>query len=210
MDSIFDEKHERYDRWYDEHKFAYLSELEAIKKVLPEKGKGLEIGVGTGRFAAPLGIQFGIDPSGKMLETAKKRGVNVQQGTGENLPFMDEEFDYVAIIISICFIKNPGKAIKESFRVLKKNGKIVLGIVDKNSFLGKFYQAKESAFYKQATFFTVEELTGLLVSEGFSDISYWQTMYDLPEKINFIQKTEKGYGKGGFIVIAAQKKRSME
>jgi ubiquinone/menaquinone biosynthesis C-methylase UbiE len=205
MNNLFDRHFEKYDIWYEEHKFAYLSELEAIKQVLPKKGTGLEIGVGTGRFAAPLGIQFGIDPSEKMLKIAKERGINVQQGSGENLPFSNASFDYIAIIITICFVKNPQKVIKEACRVLKKHGKIILGIVDKNSFLGKFYQSKKSVFYKQAHFFTAEELAGLLVSEKFGNISYYQTLYDLPDKITSVQKPEKSYGKGGFVVIAAHK-----
>ncbi len=68
MKNIFDKRYKKYDAWYKENKFAYLSELEAIRKVLPKKGKGLEIGVGTGRFAAPLGIKFGIDPSEDMIQ----------------------------------------------------------------------------------------------------------------------------------------------
>ncbi len=57
MSSIFDKYNKKYDAWYDRNKFAYLSELEAIKRVLPEKGYGVEIGVGSGRFAAPLGTR---------------------------------------------------------------------------------------------------------------------------------------------------------
>jgi len=81
---IFDKYYKKYDLWYERNRFAYLSELEAIKKVLPKKGKGLEIGVGTARFAKPLGIKYGIDPSKKMLEIAKKKGVNVRLGMEKN------------------------------------------------------------------------------------------------------------------------------
>ena len=46
----------------------------------------IEIGVGTGRFAAPLGIKVGVDPSMTMLTYAAKRGVLGLQGTAEALP----------------------------------------------------------------------------------------------------------------------------
>jgi len=36
MNNIFDKHYKRYDAWYEKHKFVYLSELEAIKKVLPK------------------------------------------------------------------------------------------------------------------------------------------------------------------------------
>ena len=46
--------HRRYDEWFEHHEAAHLSELLAVRALLPWKGRGLEIGVGTRRFAAPL------------------------------------------------------------------------------------------------------------------------------------------------------------
>ena len=204
--NIFDRNYKKFDAWYDKSKYAYLSELEAIKKILPARGKGLEIGVGTGRFAAPLGIQFGIDPSRKMLEIAQKRGVNVKCGRGENLPFNDATFDFVAIIITICFVKDPLKVLKESQRVLKKNGKIIISIIDRDSFLGKFYQKKKSIFYQQAHFFNVKEIIDLLNIAGFSQFIYYQTIFQFPDKIDIIEEPKKDFGKGGFVVIYGKKK----
>jgi|GEM_PF-112961 len=208
--NIFDHYYKKYDAWYDKNRVAYLSELEAIKKVLPKKGKGLEIGVGTGRFAQALGIKFGIDPSIEMLKIAKKRGINVRLGDGEHLPFKNDTFDYVAIIITICFVKDPQKVIEESRRVLKNGGRIIVGIVDKDSFLGKFYQEKKSIFYKQANFFSPVEVSNLLKEFGFEKISFYQTIFHLPEEISRLEATRKGYGKGGFAVIGARKSVSLK
>ena len=202
---IFDRYYKKYDAWYDKNKFAYLSELKAIRKVLPKKGKGLEVGVGTGRFAQALGIGSGIDPSKNMIEIARERGVNVKLGYGERLPFKNATFDYEAVIITICFTKNPEKVLKEAYRVLKKKGKIIIGIVDKDSFLGKFYQKKKSAFYKEASFFGIKEITDLLENTGFSKFSYYQTLYNFPDRIKSVQKPQKGFGRGGFVVIAGEK-----
>jgi len=208
MSSIFDKYYEKYDAWYDKNEFAYLSELKAIRKVLPKKGKGLEIGVGTGRFAQALGIESGIDPSKNMIKIARKRGINVKLGYGERLPFKNATFDYAAVIITICFTKNPKKVLKEACRVLKKKGKIIIGIVDKDSFLGKFYQKKKSPFYKKANFFNVKELTELLKKPDFSKFSYYQTLYKLPGEIKLAQRPRKGFGQGGFVVISGEKIRS--
>jgi len=205
MKNIFDQYWRRYDTWYDEYKFAYLSEIEAIKKVLPMKGKGLEIGVGTGRFASVLGISNGIEPSTKMAKLAQKRGIRVQIGNGENLPYRDKEFDYVLIAITICFVQKPKKVISEAKRVLKDNGKIILAIVDQNSFLGKFYQEKKSIFYKEANFFSVKEMVKLLEDNEFGKFSFYQTIFNLPEKVKTIETPLEGYGKGGFVVISGEK-----
>jgi hypothetical protein len=42
---VFNKYVKEYEEWFEKHKFAYLSEIEALKKVIP-KGKGIEIGVG--------------------------------------------------------------------------------------------------------------------------------------------------------------------
>ena len=205
MRNIFNRYYKKYDTWYDKNIFAYLSELEAIRKVLPQKGKGLEIGVGTGRFAAPLGIAVGIDPAKNMVKIARERGVDARLGKGERLPFKNASFDYVAIIITLCFVRNPQKVLKEAKRVLKKRGKIIIGIVNKNSFLGRFYQRKKGVFYKQANFFSVREVRDLLKKTGFSRFFYYQTIFELPDKINAIEKPKKGFGRGAFVLICAKK-----
>ncbi len=203
--NAFDCYYKEYDAWYERNKFAYLSELEAIRKVLPKGGKGLEIGVGTGRFAQALDIAMGIDPSKKMIDIAAQRDVVVRWGFGEDLPFFEDTFDYIAIIITLCFVQNPQKVLKEAIRVLKKNGKIILGIIDKNSFLGKFYQRKKSVFYKKAFFFSIKDLSKLLKKVGLGKIAYYQTLFNHPDKSNSIEKPQKGFGKGSFVVVSAQK-----
>ena len=205
MKDIFDRYYKRYDTWYDRNKFAYLSELKVLRKVLPKKGKGLEVGVGTGRFAAPLKIRTGIDPSKKMIKLAQKRGVDARLGFGEKLPFKNATFDYVVIIITICFVQNPIKVLKEAKRVLRKNGKLIIGIVDRDTFLGKVYQRKKSKFYKQAHFFNTKELTALFRLTHFKRISYHQTLFKLPGKIKVVEEPQKGFGKGGFVVIVSRK-----
>ena len=202
--NIFDKYYRKYDAWYDRNKFAYLSEVKALKKIIPKEGRGLEIGVGTGRFASALDITLGIDPSVDMIKLAVGRGVNVRWGFGEDLPFLDETFDYVAIIITLCFVNNPLKVLQEARRVLKSDGKLIIGIIDKNSFLGRYYQKKKrSLFYNQAKFFTVEEVINLLKTAGFNQFSYYQTIFQFPEKMHSVEKPKPDFGKGGFVAISA-------
>ena len=205
MSDFFDKHYQEYDAWYERNKWAYLSELEAVKKVLPEKRYGLEIGVGSGRFAALLGITVGIDPSKKMVELARERGVDARLGVGEKLLFKNSTFDYVAIIVALCFVKDPEKVIDESARVLKPEGEIIIGIIDKESSLGRFYQKKGSIFYGHARFFDIEEIMRMLRSSGFSDFSYYQTIFDHPDKLTTIEEPQEGFGKGGFVVLNAVK-----
>ena len=69
----FDDSLEEDEKWFVDNDFVFQSELNAIKKTLPENGDAIEVGIGSGIFAAPLGIKEGIDPSEAMREKAKKR-----------------------------------------------------------------------------------------------------------------------------------------
>ena len=203
MRNIFDKHYREYDKWYDENRFAFLTELAVIRKVLPKKGKGLEIGVGTGRFAQALGIRYGVDISKRMLELAKKRGISVRLAAGEKLPFKDSVFNYAVIINTLCFTKNPMKVLWEAKRVLKKNAKLIVGIIDKNSFLGKLYKKKKSIFYRKANFLSAEETATLLKNVGFNRLSYYQGIFKTLDRIKSVEVPLKGFGRGGFVVISA-------
>ncbi len=201
----FNESALHYDSWYDQNRAAYYSELAAIKKVIGPGGRTLEIGVGTGRFAAPLGIKIGIDPAREMLRIARQRGCEVIQAVGECLPFADGVFASVFLITALCFIKQPERLIEEIGRVLKQGGNVIIGMLDKESFLGRWYEErkKESAFYGNARFFSVPEVLRLLGKKKWGDIDIIQTLYDPPENIRGIQPVRKGYGRGAFVVITA-------
>jgi ubiquinone/menaquinone biosynthesis C-methylase UbiE len=203
--NIFDSYYEKYDSWYDKNEPAFLSELEALKKAVPAEGNALEIGVGTGRFAASLGIRYGIDPSENMIRIAKDRGIEAKTGYGEALPYADGFFDYAVIINTLCFVQKPKKVLRETNRILRNKGKIILGLIDRNSFLGKFYREKNSAFYSVAEFISVEEAVSILQEAGFEKESFYQTLFRMPEQITKIEKPLSGYGKGGFVVITGIK-----
>jgi ubiquinone/menaquinone biosynthesis C-methylase UbiE len=57
--------------------------------------------VGTGRFAAPLGIRIGIDPAESMRKIARKRKIEVLGGVAEYLPFKDSSCELVLMITEI-------------------------------------------------------------------------------------------------------------
>jgi len=70
----FETHTDEYEEWFEKNRFVYEAELRAVKELLPTKGESIEIGVGSGKFALPLGIRLGIDPSLKMAEIAVKTG----------------------------------------------------------------------------------------------------------------------------------------
>jgi ubiquinone/menaquinone biosynthesis C-methylase UbiE len=207
MKSIFDRYYKRYDAWYEKNKFAYLSELEALKRIMPKSGKGLEIGVGSGRFSVPLGIRFGLEPCKKMKELASQRGINVIDGTAEKIPLDDNSFDFALLVTTICFLDNIEQAFKEIYRILKAKGSIIIGFIDKESPIGKNYQENKNknVFYKKAIFYSTAEVITYLKGVGFNNFSFTQTLFKSLNAINTIEPVKEGYGEGSFVVIKANK-----
>jgi len=154
--SVFDEYAQEYDSWYDKNRFSFLSEIEAIKKVLPP-GRGVEIGTGSGRFAKELGIKWGVEPSKAMAQMCLRRGVKVEIAQAESLPFASGSFDFALFVTSFCFLKEPLAALREAHRILSPGGCVILGIIDRESFLGKAYGKKKSKFYEEAHFYSAAE-----------------------------------------------------
>ncbi|PMP85671.1 MAG: SAM-dependent methyltransferase [Thermodesulfobium narugense] len=205
---IFERYSSEYEFWFEENKFVYLSEIEALKMLVPSEGKGLEVGVGSGRFAKPLGILFGVEPSDKMIQIARNKGINVYKGLAEDLPFYDNKFDFVLLAVTICFVNDPERSLLEAKRVLKKGSRLIVAIVDKESELGKLYLNRQSnsVFYKNARFFSSEEIIDLFNKIDIRFLGAVQVLFGVDIKdLSYVQEPEPGYGKGAFVVLAGEK-----
>jgi SAM-dependent methyltransferase len=203
----FEENRELYEEWFIRNDAVYKSELKAIRHFIPEQGKGIEIGIGSGLFAKPLGIKDGIEPSEKMRELAIKRGLNVLNGVAEKLPFKDNEYDFALMVTTICFVDSPEKSIAEVYRILKHNSPFILAFVDKESNVGREYlkMKEKSIFYRDAVFFSTDELLSLLSQAGFKNFEIVQTVFGSLDDVENIQDFKPGYGDGSFVVISAKK-----
>lgn len=198
----------QYDKWFDENHHAYKAELRAVRSFISGNPCSLEIGVGTGRFAAPLGIRIGIEPAESMRKIARKREIEVLGGVAEYLPFKDSSFELVLMVTVICFVNDIYKTFKESFRVLSDSGSIVIGMIDWGSPLGQIYlnHKQDSLFYKQAIFYSVDELIEIMRRTGFDDFSFCQTIFNDISEISDNEIVRTGYGNGLFAVIHGKKK----
>ena len=205
MNNPFDIYTEEYEAWFKEKRAFFQSELLALKQVVPIGKKGVEIGIGGGIFAEKLDIKFGIDPSGNMLRYARQRNRYVVRGFAEDLPFPDNRFDFAVFITSVCFISDPAKALAEAYRIVKRNGDLIIAFLDRESTLGQILTAekKDSKFYRDANFYSVKEMIALMESNHFEVRKIYQTLTDMQK--NETENPVEGFGKGSFIVIWGRK-----
>ena len=109
---------------------------EIAKYSSPEKI--LDVATGTGDIAINLskikGSKIeGVDVSGNMLKIARKKidelkinNIVLKTCEAENLVFEDNHFDIVSIGYGVRNFSNLEKGLSESYRVLKKDGKLII------------------------------------------------------------------------------------
>lgn len=203
----FERYPERYEAWFTKYPAVYDAELRAVRALLPKKGLGLEVGVGTGRFAAPVEIKMGVDPSHMMAKAALLRGIHVIGGVAEDLPLKHGRFDFVLMVTTVCFPDDILKAFREAWRVLKKAGFFVVGLVDRVSPLVRIYLARqnENVFYRVARFYSVAEIVQIMQQIGFRDFNFRQTIFRGLSEVTSAEPVFPGHSKGAFVAVRCQK-----
>ena len=203
---IFDDYAVSYDAWYERFNAAFVSELRVLAEAMPHRGAMLEVGVGTGRFAAALGVEFGVEISAVMAKIAMGRGVKVVLAQGESLPFRTGSFQAVLFVTSLCFMQDPKNALREATRVVAAGGGIIVGFVDASSLLGRSYgERTRHPLFSIARLFRPREVIDLLKGAGLEILGVWQTLRRAPEALREPETPERGYGRGSFVVVSAAK-----
>ena len=137
----------------------WKKEIAEIAKYSSPK-KILDIATGTGDIAINLskinGSKIeGVDVSGNMLKIARKKidelkidNIALKTCEAENLVFEDNHFDIVSIGYGVRNFSNLEKGLSESYRVLKRDGKLIIleTSVPENPIIKFFYKIITSIY----------------------------------------------------------------
>lgn len=106
-------------------------------------GKVLEVGCGSGELLGELrdeGWQtYGIDPSGAAVAAAAERGAQVHEGTLEDQPWPDREFQLIIFQHSLEHIPEPVSALREATELLAPGGKMIVDVPNWSSWQRRLY-----------------------------------------------------------------------
>lgn len=182
-----------YEQFLNDPQNGYIVDLQnrlMVDLLEPMSGKrALGIGCGTGRILSRLvqmGIQVtGLDPSPYMLDIVKKGlgdRVDLHQGFAEDLPFDDNSYNYVCMVISLEFVEDPQKAIEEACRVAKD--RLFLCVMNRYGVKGLqlWINGKMSdTIYSHARFFSIWEMIRIIRGLSGNVPLNWRTVSRFPE-----------------------------
>jgi SAM-dependent methyltransferase len=120
--------YERLAAEYARHRRVHPGLLRGLLADLPAGGHVLEVGCGTGNYAAAVAAAGhacrGIDPSEQMLATAGATGAELKVGRAERLEYPDRTFDLVFSVDVIHHVGDRAAYFREAFRVLRGGGRV--------------------------------------------------------------------------------------
>jgi ubiquinone/menaquinone biosynthesis C-methylase UbiE len=228
----FDEYAEKYDSWFLKNEAVLDSEVALLAHFLEQPGRALSVGCGSGLFESLLEKDFGIriteglEPAEHMAEIARKRGMKVEIGHAEEMPFEEDSFDTVIFNGSPSYINDLKKAFVSARHILKPGGKILVLDVPKESSYAMLYNLAmvlkswdhelfrgikppnvyPIEFVLEARWRTTEEKVDLLKEAGFKDFEYAQTLTRHPRYSNeSVEQPVTGYERGDYVAIRARK-----
>jgi SAM-dependent methyltransferase len=190
----FDPK--RYDRWYERPlgRYCFALEADAIREALTGKGleRLLEVGAGTGRFAAALaeggGRVIASDPDPEMVAWSARQGAAAGRATwviaaGQALPFADEAFDAAFTVAALCFAPEHDRFVAELARVVRPGGRVVLGELNAAhpwQLWRRLKALRPGSPYRQARFHTPFGLEALLRRAGLTAVGHRTLLHWMP------------------------------
>ena len=101
--------------------YIWLKRRQYIVKKILKKSRVLDIGCGEHKI---IHEAIGLD-----LYSYKNIDII---SDAENMPFLNESFDSIVMLEVIEHLKNPEKAIKEIYRILKKKGQVIISTPNVN------------------------------------------------------------------------------
>ncbi len=184
-----------YDAWYETPFGALCHRLERDAlfslAVFKPGETALDAGCGTGVYLEELlrlglGVT-GVDEGEGMLKYAagsRGRGAILIKASLQDLPLESSSFDKIISVCTLEFIADPLPALREMARVLKKDGVLLLGFLNKNSPWARLRMKKgrdTASIWHDARFFGLPGIACLATAAGLKMTGFKGAVYFPPE-----------------------------
>ena len=184
----------------------------------------LDVGCGSGLYLEPFRQEgayvTGLDPSVTMLDRARKHlglGVDLFQGKPDDLPFEDNEFDIVLLIMVLDHADNPETVLAEAFRVARS--RVFVGTLNGFSLAALSQRIRgimKPDFDIRARYITPWRLLSMVGEQTDTSQAKWRTVHSFPPSLSHklaafeSQRLVQLNPCGAFLGLAAKKTHSIQ
>ena len=220
-----------YDDWYKTPLGSLCDKLEkdAVFSLadVKEGELVLDVSCGTGNYSLELKRRgarvIGLDISSEMLSIAKKKAereglkIDFIRADAAMPPFKNYSFDLITSILILEFSDSPDKMIEEWINLLKPDGRMVVGFLNKYSLWALKRRLKsifKESIWTKARFYSANEMQKLLADAGLKSIESREVIYFPPvenklflKALILIERFGKRFlsGLGAFIAVKGEK-----
>ena len=180
----------------------------------------LDIATGTGDLAfalskLPATKITGIDLSVEMLNVARKKAkirkseIEWMEGDSENLPYENEQFDFVTVAFGVRNFENLEKGLAEILRVLKPNGVFVIletSVPDKTPYKQGYTFYSKNILPLIGKIFSKDNVAYGYLSESAAAFPYGEALNNILKKTGFIDVVAIPQTFGVATIYSASKK----
>jgi len=156
-------------RFYD-RVFQFLGPERLMGLLQPQPSERiLDIGGGTGRVSQTFGDDYEVvicDPSWGMLGEARQKQMIACSGLAEQLPFANGAFDRIVMVDTFHHLHDQHAAAKETLRVLRPGGRLVIEEPDIRRWAVKWVALVERLLLMRSRFYSITDLTGIFREAG--------------------------------------------
>jgi 2-polyprenyl-3-methyl-5-hydroxy-6-metoxy-1,4-benzoquinol methylase len=119
-----------------------LNKIGRVTRLKPHETKLLDIGCSSGAFVAAakeIGyVAMGVEPAVEPAKTAQKKGLNVIQGSLQELQLPENYYDVITLFEVIEHLKDPMELLQECKRILKAGGVMAISTGNTDSWTVDF------------------------------------------------------------------------
>lgn len=156
-------------RFYDRvFRFLGPERLMGLLQAQPAE-RILDLGGGTGRVSRTFGDDYVVvvcDPSWGMLREAHHKQMIACCGLAEHLPFADGAFDRIVMVDTFHHLRDQDAAVKETLRVLRPGGRLVIEEPDIRRWTVKWVALGERLLLMRSRFYSIADLARIFEAAG--------------------------------------------
>jgi SAM-dependent methyltransferase len=183
---------------------SYIYAIEPALKLLPQRGRALEIGAGTGIFlehliSAGFCEVVGVEPSmAAIREAPQARQTWIRHGIFNEEDFKLESFDLICCFMTLEHVQDPTALIKSAYRLLRPGGAFIAVTHDYQSLINRMLGKRSPIIdIEHMQLFSKKPIKLLLEAASFQNITvssftnsyslqYWLRLSPLPRAIKLL------------------------